>query len=68
MVEGVEASSHISCRKNQERIFAAHGRRSCPAQVVSAWIGNSIPVAIKHYLQVTDDHFDRAAGTGTTPL
>jgi integrase len=37
-----------------------------PAHVVSAWIGNSIPVAIEHYLQVTDDHFSRAA-TGATP-
>lgn len=32
-----------------------------PAHVVSAWMGNSIPVAAKHYLQVTDDHFRKAA-------
>jgi integrase len=32
-----------------------------PAHVVSAWIGNSVPVAAKHYLQVTEDHFRRAA-------
>ena len=24
------------------------------------WIGNSEPVAIKHYLQITDEHFERA--------
>ena len=30
---------------------------SFPAHVASAWIGNSVPVAVKHYLQVTDDHF-----------
>src|SRR5262249_43277100 len=32
-----------------------------PEHVVCAWIGNSRDVARKHYLQVTDDHFDRAA-------
>ena len=34
---------------------------SFPAHVASAWIGNSVPVAVKHYLQVTDDHFALAA-------
>lgn len=33
-----------------------------PLHVVCDWIGNSQPVATKHYLQVTDDHFARAAG------
>ena len=32
-----------------------------PIQVVTAWIGNSPAVARKHYLQVTEDHFRRAA-------
>ena len=32
-----------------------------PAHVASAWIGNSIAVAVKHYLQVTEDHFKQAA-------
>ena len=32
-----------------------------PIHVVCAWIGNSESVAKKHYLQVTDDHFNRAA-------
>ena len=31
-----------------------------PVQVVCAWIGNSRPVAMEHYLQVTEDHFKRA--------
>ena len=31
-----------------------------PAHVASAWIGNSVAVATKHYLQVTDDHFSKA--------
>jgi hypothetical protein len=30
--------------------------------VICAWIGNSEPVAAKHYLQVTDKHFMAAAG------
>src|SRR5262245_36005293 len=34
-----------------------------PLHVVTAWLGNSQPVAVKHYLQVTDDHFNRAAAT-----
>ena len=31
-----------------------------PVQVVCAWIGNSPQVAAKHYLQVTEDHFQKA--------
>ncbi len=34
---------------------------SHPVHVVCKWIGNSISVAAKHYLQVTDGDFDRAA-------
>jgi hypothetical protein len=32
-----------------------------PMHVVCAWIGNSQPVAAKHYLQVTEEHFAEAA-------
>ncbi len=32
-----------------------------PLHVVTSWIGNSELVAAKHYLQVTDEHFQRAA-------
>lgn len=32
-----------------------------PIHVVRAWLGNSQPVAVKHYLQLTDDHFDAAS-------
>ena len=35
---------------------------SFPIHVVCAWIGNSESVAAKHYLQVTDEHFERAVG------
>ena len=31
-----------------------------PIQVVCEWIGNSPPVAAKHYLQVTEDHYRKA--------
>ena len=34
---------------------------SFPAHVVCEWIGNSQRVAAEHYLQVTDEHFRRAA-------
>ncbi len=36
-----------------------------PMHVVCAWIGNSQPIAAKHYLQVTCEHFERAAGVQT---
>ena len=31
-----------------------------PEHVACKWIGNSKPVAAQHYLQLTDEHFDRA--------
>lgn len=31
-----------------------------PSHVVCAWLGNSIQIARKHYLQVTDEHFKKA--------
>jgi hypothetical protein len=40
-----------------------------PAHAVCRWLGNSQVVAAKHYLQVTDEHFQRAVRqpTGTVP-
>ena len=35
--------------------------------MVCAWIGNSRLVAAKHYLQVTDAHFEKAAGRSPPP-
>lgn len=35
---------------------------SFPLQAVTAWMGNSQLVAAKHYLQLRDEHFERAAG------
>ena len=32
-----------------------------PVHVVCKWLGNSQPVAARHYLQVTEDHFRKAA-------
>lgn len=31
-----------------------------PVHVVCQWLGNSVPMAAKHYLQVTDSHFQQA--------
>ncbi|WP_375154915.1 tyrosine-type recombinase/integrase [Stratiformator vulcanicus] len=33
-----------------------------PSHVVCSWIGNTQSIAQKHYLQVTEDHFEQAAG------
>jgi integrase len=41
--------------------------RKHPLHVVCAWIGNSQPIAAKHYLQVTDDDFERAAKGDSAP-
>jgi len=35
-----------------------------PTHVVCAWLGNKAAVAAEHYLQVTTDHFERAATAG----
>ena len=35
--------------------------REWPLHVVTEWIGNSQPVALKHYLQVTDEDYERAS-------
>jgi len=47
-----------NCRATRETELA----ETFPIHVVCAWIGNSAAVARKHYLQVTDEHFARAAG------
>ena len=39
-----------------------------PIQVVTAWLGNTPAVAMKHYLQVTDEHWKRAVMEDTTYL
>jgi hypothetical protein len=36
-----------------------------PIHVVCAWIGNSEAVARNHYLQVTDEHYEKAAQKST---
>jgi integrase len=38
-----------------------------PIKAVCDWIGNSITVAQKHYLQTTEDDFERAAGYVENP-
>ena len=44
-------------RSTRETELAA----SYPMHVVCAWLGNTQAVAVKHYLQVRDEDFDRAA-------
>ncbi len=39
-----------------------------PLHVVCAWIGNSALIAARHYLQVTDGDFERAAKSGAEAL
>jgi len=43
-----------------------------PLHVVVAWIGNSAPIAAKHYLQLTDADFEKAvkggAESGAVPV
>jgi integrase len=42
---------------------------SFPLHAVTAWLGNSQLVAAKHYLQLRDEHFQRAAaGSETSPV
>lgn len=36
-----------------------------PIQVVCSWLGNSPNVALRHYLQTTDEHYRRAAQSPT---
>jgi len=36
-----------------------------PSHVVCAWLGNSLDVAREHYLQVTDQHFEKASNNPT---
>lgn len=38
-----------------------------PIHVVCKWIGNSEAVAKKHYLQVMEEHFNRASGKSAAP-
>ena len=35
-----------------------------PLHVFTAWLGNTPRIAMKHYLQVTDDDFQRASKSG----
>ena len=39
-----------------------------PMHVVCKWIGNSQPVAAKHYLQLTDEHFAQAISSDVSAI
>jgi len=45
-------SLRATCQTELEEVFPTH--------VVCAWLGNSVAVAHKHYLQVTEEHFAKA--------
>jgi hypothetical protein len=38
-----------------------------PEHVASKWLGHSKRIAFSHYLQVTDEQFQRALGEKSTP-
>ena len=46
-------------RRSCETDFA----RTCPQHAVSTWMGHSMKVSERHYLQVTDDLYDLASGS-----
>lgn len=49
--------------ENLDEFAVNAGKGLCedfPVHIVCAWIGNSEDVAKRHYLQVTDNHFQRA--------
>lgn len=61
-------------QKSWPRLF--HGLRAAcetdlankfPAHVVCEWLGNSMAVAKEHYLQVTEDHYQKATHNPTHP-
>ncbi len=47
--------------QNLRRIRQTELSEHFPAHAVCQWIGNSQAVAREHYLQVTDEHFEKAA-------
>ena len=49
-----------NCRSTRETELA----ETYPIHVVCAWIGNTVAVAAKHYLQVTDADFEKASEGG----
>ena len=49
-----------SCRTELQERFPSH--------VIDNWLGHSTKVAEMHYLQVTDEHWSRAAGSSVTDV
>jgi integrase len=47
----------VNCRGSRETELA----ETYPIQTVTAWIGHSPTVALRNYLQVPSEHFDRAS-------
>ena len=57
---GIEPIARVfqTCRQSRETDWA----RTHPQHAVSAWLGHSVAVGVKHYLTVTDELLDAAAG------
>ena len=49
-----------SCRTDLEEVFPAH--------VVNSWLGQSTAMVNRHYLQVTDAHWEKAVAAGTNGI
>ena len=45
---------------NMRASFESDLARDFPLSVVTQWLGNTITIAMKHYIDVTDKHFERA--------
>ena len=48
--------------RNLRSSFETELLEESPSHVVAAWLGHSAVIMLKHYAQVTSDHFERAIG------
>ena len=69
-VQGPDLFRKVPLETGRVALFAGGSNGHKPpnpwsAHVASARIGNSVAVAVKHYLQVTEDHFKQAAKKAT---
>ena len=61
-IQGPDLFHKVPLEIGRAALFAGRSNGHTPphplsAHVASAWIGNSVAVAVEHYLQVTEDHF-----------
>ncbi len=48
--------------RNLRSSFETELLEHSPSHVVAAWMGHSAAIMLKHYAQVTNEHFERAFG------